>query len=102
MLDIRYISANKELVIRGLQKRYFKNAAETVDRLLAIDQQRRATQVSLDHTTAQLNQLTKQIGQLIHAQEIREADAIKTQTTALKLASKQLTQQLQMYEETLQ
>ena len=102
MLDIHYIRANKALVIQGLQKRHFNNADETVEKLLAIDQQRRGTQLSLDNTTAQLNRLTKQIGQLIQQKETEKADAIKVQTTALKSAIKMLIQKLQVHEEALQ
>ena len=76
MLDIHHIRANKEFVIQGLQKKHFNNATEAVERLLEIDQQRRATQLSVDNTAAQLNQLAKQIGQLMQ-QGKEEATAAK-------------------------
>ncbi len=102
MLDIHYIKANKALVIQGLQKKCFNNATEAVEKLLAIDQQRRAVQFSLDSTTAQLNQLTKQIGQLMQQGQKEEAAVARAQTTALKLAIKTLAQQLQVHEAALQ
>lgn len=102
MLDIHYIKANKALVIQGLQKKCFNDAAEAVEKLLAIDQQRRAVQFSLDSTTAQLNQLTKQIGQLMQQGQKEEAAVARAQTKALKLAIKTLAQQLQVHEAALQ
>ena len=102
MLDIHYIRANKALVIQGLQKRHFNNPAEAVEKLLAIDQQRRATQLSVDNTAAQLNQLTKQIGQLMQQGTKEKVAAAREQTTALKLTIKKLAQQLRVHEEALQ
>ncbi len=102
MLDIHYIRANKELVIQGLQKKYFNNAAEAIEKLLVIDQQRRATQWSADNAAAQLNQCNKQIGQLMQQGEKKEATAAKAQTTVLKSTIRTLAQQLQVHEETLQ
>jgi seryl-tRNA synthetase len=101
MLDIHYIRANKTLVVQGLQKRYFNHATEAVEEVLAIDQQRRATQLSLDNTTAQLNQLSKKISQLLRQGQQEEATLTQAQTTALKLAIKALTQQLQGHEAAL-
>jgi seryl-tRNA synthetase len=102
MLDIHYIRANKALVIQGLRKRHFHNPAEGVEKLLAIDQQRRATQLSVDNTSAQLNQLTQQIGQLMQQGKEEEAAAAKKQTTVFKFTIKTLIQQLRVHEEALQ
>jgi len=102
VLDIQYIRANKALVIQGLQKKCFNKAAEIVEKLLVIDQQRRVAQLSLDNTTAQLNQLTKQIGQLMQQEQKDAAAVAKAQTTALKLTIKTLAQQLQVHEAALQ
>jgi seryl-tRNA synthetase len=102
MLDIHYIRANKELVIQGLQKKHFNNAAEAVEKLLIIDQKRRSTQVSADNTAAQLNQCAKQIGQLTQQGSKEAATLAKERAAALKLTFKTLTQQLQVHEEALQ
>lgn len=102
MLDIRYISANKALVIRGLQKRQFNNANEIVEKILLIDQRRKATQSSLDQSAGQLNQYAKKIGQLIQQGKKEEAATVKAQTAILKLSVKTLTRQLQVHEGALQ
>jgi len=102
MLDIHYIKSNEALVIQGLQKKHFRNAAKAIAELLDIDQQRRATQLSLDSTMAHLNQLTKHIGQLMQQKKEEEIAAYKAQTASLKITTKQLAKQLQDYEKTLQ
>lgn len=102
MLDIHYISANKAIVIQGLQKKQFKDAAAAVEQLLAIDEKRRATQLSLDNTSAEMNQYSKQIGQLMHEGKKEEAMNARSQTTALKASIKTLSQELQAHEAALQ
>ena len=102
MLDINYIRTHQELVVKRLQKKQFRNAAEVVEKILVIDQQRRAAQLSVDNTAAQMNQYAKQIGQLIQQGKKEEAALVKAQTTALKSAAKTSAQQLKIYEETLQ
>ncbi|MHA7877999.1 MAG: serine--tRNA ligase [Bacteroidota bacterium] len=102
MLDIRYIIAHKELVIRGLQKKQFSNAPEAIAQLLLIDQQRRATQLSLDQSAGQLNQRTKEISQLLQRGKHAEAAIAKEQTATLKLSVKKLAKALQIHEEALQ
>ncbi len=102
MLDIHDIRASKALVIQRLQKRHFNNAAEAIERLLVLDQQRKAAQLSVDSTAAQLNLLTKQIGQLMQQGKREEAALVREQTTTLKLAMKALVPQLQAHEKALQ
>ncbi len=101
MLDIRYIRANKDLVIRGLEKKQFSNASQVIEKILIIDQQRKSTQLSLDQSAGQLNQHTQKIGQLIQQGKTEEATIAKAQTATLKLSVKTLTQQLQTHEEAL-
>jgi seryl-tRNA synthetase len=101
MLDINDIRANKALVIQRLQKRHFNNAAEAVESLLVLDQQRKASQLSVDNTAAQLNLLTKQIGKLLQQRKKEEAALVREQTTALKLAIKTLVPQLQVHKKAL-
>ena len=90
MLQVSYIRDNKELTIAGLQKKYFKNAAETVEQVLELDDARRRTQLDLDNTLAQANALAKQIGNLMKEGKKAEAEAAKAETSALKDRSKSL------------
>jgi seryl-tRNA synthetase len=58
--------------------------------------------LSVDNTSAQLNQLTQQIGQLMQQGKEEEAAAAKKQTTVFKFTIKTLIQQLRVHEEALQ
>ncbi len=98
MLQLPFIRENKALVIKGLEKKYFKGATEAVDSILEIDDKRRATQKELDDTLAQSNALAKQIGGLIKEGKREEAEAAKTQTAELKVKSKELEENLKALE----
>jgi len=101
MLQLPFIRDNKDLTIKGLERKYFKNAAETVENLLGIDDQRRATQKELDDTLAQSNALAKQIGGLMKEGKKEEAEAAKAQTAELKVKSKELEESLKGIESNL-
>lgn len=101
MLQLPFIRDNKDLTIKGLERKYFKNAAETVETLLGIDDQRRATQKELDDTLAQSNALAKQIGGLMKEGKKEEAEAAKAQTAELKVKSKELEESLKGIESNL-
>jgi seryl-tRNA synthetase len=90
MLQIPFIRENKETVIAGLEKKYFGNAAQTVEKILTLDQQRRETQADLDNTLARQNVLAKQIGGLMKEGKKEEAEAAKAETASLKVRSKEL------------
>lgn len=102
MLDIHYIRAHKATVIQGLRKKKFKDAEATVEQLLAIDEKRRTTQLSLDNASAEMNQYSKQIGQLMQKGKQEEAMNARRQTTVLKASIKTLSQELQTQETALQ
>lgn len=101
MLTIQFIRENPETTVTGLEKRNFKNAAETVQQAIDIDQNRRETQGELDATLAEANQLAKEIGGLMKAGKREEAEGIKAKTSDLKVKSKGLEEQLRSAEEEL-
>ena len=41
MLTIKQITENTDAVIRGLEKKHFKNAKETIDQVIAFNDKRR-------------------------------------------------------------
>lgn len=102
MLQLPFIRENKDLTIKGLERKYFKNAAETLESVLEIDDRRRATQKELDETLAQSNALAKQIGGLMKEGKKEEAEAAKAQTAELKVKSKELEETLKGLETNLQ
>ena len=79
MLQLSYIRDNKEKVIKGLNKRHFKEL-ELIDQVLDLDEKRRATQAELDQVLAQSNKLSKEVGALMKAGKKEEAVEIKSQT----------------------
>lgn len=83
MLEIQRIRTEKEAVISGLKKRNF-DATETVDALLAVDQQWRSSKTELEAIAAELNILSKEIGDLFKQGKQEEANASKVKTAALK------------------
>ncbi|MDR6563947.1 MULTISPECIES: serine--tRNA ligase [unclassified Arcicella] len=90
MLQIQQIKENKATTIEGLQRKYFKDAEEIVEKVLALDEKRRETQVELDTTLAKSNALAKEIGGLMKAGKKEEAETAKAETSALKVRSKEL------------
>ena len=90
MLTLKVISQETEKVLKGLEKKHFKNAQETIDKVLELDKERRAAQQELDNVLAQNKQLAAKIGQLMKSQAIDEANSVKEQVAALKDKAKEL------------
>ena len=93
MLQVNNIREQKEAYIKALKKRNFK-AEEIFSEVLALDEQRRATQTKLDETLAESNRLSKEIGLLFKTGEHLRAGALKEETAQLKVTSKELSEQL--------
>ena len=101
MLQTQFIKENKQVTLAGLAKKNFKNAEESVEKVLALDQQRRELQQDLDTTLARSNVLAKEIGALMKDGKKVEAEAAKAETSQLKTRSKTLEEQLRETENTL-
>ncbi len=84
MLTLKFITENRDEVVRRLSKKHFAAAAETVDKVIELDEIRRSTQKELDATLAQMNQMSKSIGALMQAGKKDEANEAKQQTGKLK------------------
>lgn len=93
MLQLNTIREEKDRVLGGLKKRNFKEL-HLIDNIIALDEKRRATQLSLDETLAKSNNLSKEIGSLFKAGETDKANALKEQTATLKEDIKTLTDTL--------
>jgi seryl-tRNA synthetase len=101
MLQTTFIRDNRELTIAGLNKRYFKDAEQAVDRILALDQNRREAQQELDDVLTQSNAKAREIGGLLKAGKKDEAEAAKAETAVLKERTKTLEEKHRAIEETL-
>lgn len=94
MLQVPFIRENKTTVLEGLAKRSFANAEALIDQVLTADENRRATQVSLDNTLAESNKISKEIGALYKSGKAQEANRLKEQTGQLKVSAKELSDKL--------
>ena len=102
MLTLKVISQETEKVLKGLEKKHFKNAKETIEKVLELDKVRRAAQQELDNVLAQNKQLAAKVGQLMKAQAVEEANAVKAEVAVLKDKSKELKEKMDAAAEELQ
>lgn len=93
MLQVSYIRENKVKVINGLKKRHFKEL-ELIDKILELDEKRRATQTELDNILSESNKISKEIGALMKAGKKEEAENAKIKTADYKELSKNLSSKL--------
>lgn len=101
MLEVTAIREHLDAYKAGLKKRNFANL-EVLEEILDIDEQKRKVQFSLDNTLAELNSLSKEIGQLFKSGNTDEANRLKEKTQSLKEVSKAYSEQLQKHTETLE
>ncbi|WP_425509607.1 serine--tRNA ligase [Xanthovirga aplysinae] len=92
---------DQDKVVKGLTKRGIAKPESLIQEVLDLDQKRRTTQVKLDDTLSQSNNLARQIGQLMREGKKEEADRVKTQTSELKQLGKSLQENLSTFEEEL-
>lgn len=87
MLTLNQITRNTEEVVKGLEKKHFKNAAQIIESVIRLNNDRRAAQTKLDENLSQQNKIAKSIGQLMRDKKAAEAEEAKTQVAALKSES---------------
>lgn len=90
MLNLNFITNNREKVIAGLKKKHFKNAEQVIDEVIAQDEIRRSSQRQLDDTKAESNKIAKSIGKMMREGLKEEAEEAKKQTAILKDKAKEL------------
>lgn len=94
MLHLADITANLDAYTAGLQKRNLPQAAELLEEVVRLDEDRKATQHKLDNNLAEANQMAKQIGGLMKEGKKEEAEKAKTKTAELKQENKALGEKL--------
>ena len=95
MLQTTFIRKNKEAVMNSLRRRNFADEdLAIVDRVITLDDQRKALQTSNDNILADRNRLSAEIGRLFKSGQKEEATLLRTQVTALKEQLVALEQQL--------
>ncbi len=78
MIDINLIRTNKELVLKGLAKKHSKIDSVFLDKVIAIDEQRRKLQMETDELRAQKNNASKLIAQLTGDEKKAAIDSMQT------------------------
>jgi seryl-tRNA synthetase len=95
MLEINFIREQRERLMEGLKTRNYKaEDLDVVDRIIALDDQRKATQTELDQKLAERNRFSKEIGALFKQNKREEADALRAQVNALKEEIPEMEEQL--------
>ena len=90
MLTLRLITEDTERVIKGLEKKHFKEAREAINQVLETDKLRRETQQTLDNNLAEAKRMAALIGQMMKQGQKEEAEKVKAGVAQLKETTKQL------------
>ncbi len=83
MIPIQDLRANPEEYIERLNKRGW-DSRETVEKILAVDEERRSNQQNYDDLAGELNSISKQIGKLMAEKKKEEAEEVKKKVSDLK------------------
>jgi seryl-tRNA synthetase len=93
MLTINLIREKKELIIERLKVKNF-DATAIIDRIITLDSSRREIQVKTDSLQAEMNLISKEIGNMMKDGKKAEAEAAKQKTYSLKEDIKLLSDRL--------
>ena len=94
MLLVTYLREHREEALLGLKKRNHLDATNTIDKIIALDDERKRFQTELDNKLARANQIAKEIGELFKLGKASEANELKNETASIKEKSKELEQKL--------
>lgn len=100
MLELTRIRESKDQIAEALKVRNL-DVAENLDKVIAFDEERRATQHQMDTELQELNTLSKQIGELFKSGKASEANELKEKTASLKENSSTLKNKLQEIEDSI-
>jgi seryl-tRNA synthetase len=89
MLNLKFIQDYPELVIEKLKKKNF-DAAEIVNTIVDLYRQKNEAQQKAEQAKAEMNKISREIGNLFREGKKEEADAAKARTSELKETIKQL------------
>ncbi len=101
MLTIKQITDNTAAVVRGLEKKGFKDARIAIEQVLMLDEKRRGVQSKLDGNLAEVNAISKAIGALMKEGKKEEAEQAKQRVAAIKETNKALQEEMDAVAEEL-
>lgn len=94
MLKTSFIISNKDEVIKLLSKRGF-DANSIVNEIIALDKKRKSFQIQYEGVLAEINSISKTIGELFQSGEVSKAKPLKEKSGDLKKSSKDLASDLE-------
>jgi hypothetical protein len=100
MLEIQRLRTEKDEVIKGLSKRNI-DATETVEAILAKDTEWRGKKTELEAISAELNRISKQVGEFFQQGKHAEANEAKAKTATLKTQEAELKAEVQIIDEAI-
>jgi len=101
MLQVNFIKANREEVLKGLTKKHFAEIS-LVDKIIALDDERKKLQFELDERQSKINATSKEIGNLMAKGEKRLAEEKKLEVASMKSFLQPVSEQLAIVEKSLQ
>ncbi len=85
MLELNTIRNQKDRIVEGFKKRNLPTEViADLDQIIALDDQRKNLQTSLDNAQADLNVLAKEIGDLFKSGKAAEANTLKDKVSQIK------------------
>ena len=97
MLKTSFLISKKEEVIKLLSKRGF-DANDMVNEIIALDKKRKSIQVQYEGILAEINSISKTIGELFQSGQAAKAKPLKDKSGDLKKSSKDLAISLEEYQ----
>ena len=94
MLTLKQITENTEDIIRGLEKKHFKDAKTIIEQVIVLNNKRKAAQTQLDKNLAEVNATSKSIGMLMREGKKEEAEAAKKKVADMKETNKNLQEEM--------
>jgi len=84
MLLLSTIREERERLLEGLAKRRFNDAETILDKIVALDDERKSSQTNLDALLSEQKSLSKAIGDLFKSGKAQEANNMKAKVAELK------------------
>lgn len=94
MLTLKQITENTEGIIRGLEKKHFKDAKAIIEQVIVLNNKRKASQTQLDKNLAEVNATSKSIGLLMREGKKDDAEAAKKKVAEMKETNKALQEEM--------
>ncbi|MCR4727556.1 MAG: serine--tRNA ligase [Lachnospiraceae bacterium] len=99
MIDIKFLRENPEAVKENIRKKFQDEKLPLVDEVIALDEQRRKSQMEADNIKAEKNKLSKEIGALMAQGKKEEAEAVKAKVAENAKLLEELEEKQREFEE---